>query len=85
MFERLLGTPLLDAIASVDRGAGSANVAPSARSGASAVARTPTVSRALRDWTRPFLIAALLVLLWELVALGLQAYRSISYAGTEST
>jgi len=87
LFERILGSPLLDAIASVDRGAGSANVAPSARTGAGAgaAATRPTVSRFLRDWTPPFLIAGLLVLLWELVALGLQAYRSINYAGAEST
>jgi hypothetical protein len=85
MFERVLGSPLLDEIATVDRGAGSASVAPSERTGASAAARAPTVSRSLRDWTQPFLIAAVLVLLWELVALALQAYRSTNYAGAETT
>jgi len=84
MFERILGGPLLDAIATVDRGAGSARVAPSERTGASTSARAPTVSRSLRDWTQPFVIAALLVLLWELFALALQAYRSTNYAGTET-
>jgi len=85
MFERVLGSPLLDEIATVDRGAGSASVAPSERTGASAAARAPTVSRSLRDWTQPFLIAGLLVLLWELFALVLQAYRSTNYAGAETT
>jgi hypothetical protein len=75
---------LLDAIATVDRGAGSARVAPSERTGVSTSARAPTVSRSLRDWTQPFVIAALLVLLWELFALALQAYRSTNYAGAET-
>ena len=84
MFERILGGPLLDEIAIIDRGAGSAKVAPSERAGANAAARAPSSSRSLRDWTQPFLVAALLVLLWELVALALQAYRSIDYRGAET-
>ena len=84
MFERLLGSPLLDAIAIVDRGAGSAKVAPSERAGAKAVAQVPSDSRSLRDWAQPFLVAALLVLLWELVALARQWYRLNEYAGADS-
>ncbi len=45
MFERLLGGHLLDEIAMADRGAGSAQVVPSERASASAVARAPAVSR----------------------------------------
>jgi hypothetical protein len=68
---------LLDEIAIVDRGTGSTRVAPAERAGADAVTRTPNASRSLRDWAQPFLVAALLVLLWELVALAHQWHRSI--------
>ena len=85
MFERLLGSNLLDEIAMVDRGAGSTKVAPSERAGADAVARTPSAPRSLRDWAQPLLVAALLVLLWELVALARQWYRSTDLRGAEST
>ncbi len=68
----------------VDRGAGSARVAPSERADAKAVARAPSASHSLRDWAQPFLVAALLVLLWEIVALGRQWYRLIEYRGAES-
>jgi len=84
MFERLLGAPLLDEIATVDRGAGSTKVVPSEGAGPIAAARAPVVSRSLRDWAQPFLLAALLVLLWELIALARQAYRSIDPKGVES-
>ncbi|MEP7182733.1 MAG: BatA domain-containing protein [Betaproteobacteria bacterium] len=84
MFEHLLDSHLLDEIAIVDRGAGSAKVVPFARAGADAVARAPSASRSLRNWTQPFLVAALLVLLWELVALVSQGYRSIGYRGADS-
>ncbi len=83
MFERLLDSPLLDEFAIVDRGAGSTKVAPSDRAGANAAARAPSASRSLRDWTQPFLVAALFVLLWELAALALQAYRALGYRGAE--
>jgi hypothetical protein len=84
MFERLLGIGLLDEIAIVDRGAGSTRVVPSERSGSNAVARAPSGPRSVRDWAQPFLVAALLVLLWELVALARQGYRSIDSWDTES-
>ena len=84
MFERLLGSRLLDAIAIADRGTGSSNVAPSARADENAGARLPSGSHPLRDWARPLLMLALLVLLWEMIALGRQWYRSIEFAGAES-
>jgi hypothetical protein len=84
MFEHLLNSHLLDEIAIVDRGADSTKVAPSEAAIASAVARVPIASRSLRDWAQPLLVAALLVLLWELVALARQWHRSIDYAGAES-
>ncbi len=85
MFEQLLDRRLLDEFAVADRGAGSANVVPSGRVGAIAVARAPSDSRSLRDWTWPFLVAALLVLLWELAALLRQGYRLLDYQGADST
>jgi hypothetical protein len=84
MFERVLGSHLLDGIAMVDRGADATRVAPSERTDAKTVARAPSASHSLRDWAQPFLVAALLVLLWELAALARQGYRSIEYRGAES-
>ncbi len=84
MFEQLLESRLLDEIAIVDRGVGSATVAPTAIAGANAIARASDASRFLRDWTRPFLVAALLVLLWELVELARQGYRSIEHRSADS-
>ncbi len=84
MFERLFGGNLLDEIAIADRGAGSAQVVPSERAGASAVARAPGSAHSLHDWTQPFLVAALLVLLWELVALARQWQRTVAYQSAES-
>jgi len=85
IFERLLDSHLLDEIAITDRGAGSANVVLSTRAGANAVARAPSATRSLHDWTKPILVAALLVLLWELVALARQGFRSFDYRGADSS
>ncbi len=85
MFEQLLGAGLLDAIAIADRGAGSAIVTPSDRGGALDDSAPATVSRQIHKSARPLLLAALLMLLWEAIALGLQWYRSIEPAGAEST
>jgi len=79
LFERLFGGHLLDAIATVDRGPTAAVVAPIERVGVDSDTGIPSESRA-RDWARPFLAAALLVLLWEIVALGRQWHRSRSHA-----
>ena len=85
MFEQLLGAGLLDAIAISDRGAGSAIVTPSDRGGAIGDSGLATDLRQIRNSARPLLLAALLMLLWEAIALGLQWYRSIEPAGAEST
>ena len=84
MFDHLLDSRLLDEIAIRDRGAGSTKVAPSERTVVNVVARAPSASRSFRDWAQPFLVAALLVLLWELVALARQWYRLNEYAGVDS-
>jgi hypothetical protein len=81
MFEQLLDDHLLDAIAIADRGAGSAMVAPSDRAGVIADSGRPSDSRELRNLAPPLLVAALLVLLWEMIALGRQWYRSSEFAG----
>ena len=75
MFERLLGGRLLDAVAVTDRGPAAGRIAPSPGVVAQAQARGPVESRVAGDAARPLLVAALLVLLWEIVALGRQAYR----------
>jgi hypothetical protein len=80
MFDQLLDADLLDEIAIADRGAGSATVAPLDRGGVIADSGRPTDSSALRDSTRPLLVAALVVLLWEMIALGRQWYRSNDFA-----
>lgn len=84
MLGHLLGSGLLDNIAIIDRGAGSVKISPSAPAQARVEARAPPVSPPPRDWARPFLVAALLVLLWEMVALSRQWYKSIDHAVAES-
>ena len=84
MFDQLLDRHLLEEIALQDRGGGSANVVPSERAVATAVARAPSAGRSLRDWVQPLLAAALLVLLWELVALARQWYRLHEFAGADA-
>lgn len=76
MFEHLLGSRLLDAIAVTDRGPNSAKVVPSERVGAALETPASTSeSRLIGAWSRPIVVAALLVLLWEVVALGRQWLR----------
>jgi hypothetical protein len=81
MFEQLLGDALLGEIAIMDRGAGAARVAPLDRGSAITDSDRPSDSRVLRDWARPLLVIALLVLLWEVIALGRQWYRSDDFVG----
>jgi hypothetical protein len=82
MFERLFDRPLLDQLATVGRAAEASRVAPAAADAAastappaSASAPRPGHALALRDVSRPLLLAALAVLLWEIVALGRQGWR----------
>lgn len=88
MFEHLLGRRLLDEIAMTDRGPASSSVVssaqPGASAGATAGAEVPGGSRVLRDGARPLLIVAVLLLLWEIVALGRQWFRLRDPAGAES-
>jgi hypothetical protein len=77
LFEESLGSRLLDAIAVVDRGPSAVQVVPAQRLDASAqAAAPPSDRRVLSAGTRPLVVAALLVLLWEVVALGRQWLRS---------
>jgi hypothetical protein len=85
MFERVLGGPLLDDIAVIDRGAGAARVAPVARTAAPSSAPAPADAGEQRDRTRPLLLVALLVLLWEIAALARQWRRLDGPAGAAST
>jgi hypothetical protein len=76
MFERLVGQPLLDPIALTDRGAGAARVAPAAPAAASANDAARRASPGLpRELAPLLLIAALLVLAWEIAALARQWVR----------
>jgi hypothetical protein len=84
MFEQLLGGELLDAIAISDRGAGAAMVVPSDGAGTMADATRSGDSRPLRDAVQPLLVAALVVLLWEMIALALQWRRLRDVAGAKS-
>ena len=72
MFERLLGQPLLDQIVLVDRGTGAALVVPSKRLDAQAGKAVANDAQPRRDLARPLLMLALLVLVWEIFALGRQ-------------
>jgi hypothetical protein len=83
MFDHLFDSQLLDEVAIKDRGADSAKVAPPKRTLENVDERAPDTSRSFRDWTQPFLVAALLVLLWELIALARQWYRLNEYAGAD--
>lgn len=85
LFERLLGTRLLDAIAVVDHGAGASRVVPTAgaanasSTASAAAARAAAVPAAptapARDLALPLLLAALAILPWEIAALALQWRR----------
>jgi len=74
LVDEALSASLLDAVAVVERDAQSVMVAPRADPGVvtTSVGRQVTQSR---DGTRPLLVAALLVLLWELAALLLRWRR----------
>ena len=72
MIERLLGTQLLGAVLIADRGAGSARVTPSRPIGALPAGRERMTFASAHALARPILIAAWLVLLWEIVALARQ-------------
>jgi hypothetical protein len=74
LFGRLFGGRLLDAIVIVDRGPAAAMVVPADRT-ANASDAEPHSGRRARSWARPFVVSALLVLLWEIVALGRAAVR----------
>ena len=74
MLEELLGERLLDATVVVDRGAGSTRVIPASLSGADASAGRAPVPQ-VRDASSPVVLAALLVLVWELLALHRQWSR----------
>ena len=94
MFERVLGVELLDSIAMLDRGSASVmvapahspNAAPGAVPGSSAVSSSnesrPRVSPMSRDGAWPLLAIALLLLVWEIVALGRQWIRLNRNAGS---
>ena len=84
MFEQLFGSGLLDEITIANRGPVAVMVAPKTVMGPIAVAQRTSESPALSDWTRPLLVAALLVLLWEIVALFRQSYRLREFAGVRS-
>lgn len=84
MFERLFGGSLLDAIAITDRGKSSTKVAPLAREGSANGEREPSRPRSFSDWAGPILVAALLALMWEIVAMGRQWLRLRHDAAAES-
>lgn len=75
MFEQLFDTPLLDAIALVERSPTASQVAASAPPAVATPASKTDTTSVLRDRSRPLLWAALLVLLWEVAALARQAWR----------
>jgi len=80
LFEQLFDKSLLDEIAITDRGPAASRVVP--QPGVEQPAGTPQTTAApiLRNGTRPLLLAALLVLLWEIVALARQSYRIVKPA-----
>jgi len=73
-FGRVLGADLLNEIAMIDRGPRAALVASVQHSGVNTNSRQVHGSHA-RDIGRPFIVAALLVLIWEIYALGRQYLR----------
>jgi hypothetical protein len=72
LFEHLLGRRLLDATALADRGSGAARVVPAKAAETAPAARAPAPARTVHELTPPLLLAALAVLLWEMIALGRQ-------------
>jgi hypothetical protein len=80
MFEQLFDKSLLDEMAITDRGRAASRVVPQAGTEGHAGKLETPPAPILRDWTRPLLLAALLVLLWEIVALARQCIRTDKYA-----
>lgn len=81
MFEQLLEAPLLDELAISDRGPAASQVVPVPRARAAPAAQVEGGLRHVHDGARPLLLLALLVLLWELVALARQWRRLGAPAG----
>ncbi len=83
MFDHLLGSRLLDAIVITDRGPAAARVVPSRPAPTDAKpapdATAPKATPVLRDGSWPVLLAACLVLLWEIVALARHSWRLRPY------
>jgi hypothetical protein len=75
MLEQLLGEALLDAVAVADRGTAASRVAPRDMPSAPAEAAADPTAGATDELTRPMLLLAMLVLLWECAALLRQARR----------
>jgi len=75
LFARLLGAQLLDAIAVAGNGVGASRVVPSAAAPAASAAMAAAPAVAVRALSRPLLLAALAVLLWEIASLALQWWR----------
>jgi hypothetical protein len=72
--DELFGRDLLNGIASVDRGPAAVKVVPLIRTVPSSDRRASGDTR-MREMARPFLMLALLVLLWEMIGLGRKLYR----------
>jgi hypothetical protein len=68
MVDEALSASLLDAVAVIEREEQSVTIAPLGDAGTAATTGGREATRS-RDGTRPLLVAALLVLLWELAAL----------------
>jgi len=76
LVEQLFGADLLDTVSATDRGSGSARVVPTNLADSALGMQTPT-GAAQRDntWLPPIVLVAILTLLWEVVALGMQWQR----------
>lgn len=75
LFEQLFDTPLLDAIALAERGPAASHVAAAVDPGVGETAPRAGAAHVPHDASRALLLAALLVLLWEIAALALQVRR----------
>lgn len=75
MLETLAGTPLLDALALVERSPAALRVAPAASAPAATAPRSPVAALPGRDTTPLLLTLAALVLGWEIAALARQWRR----------
>jgi hypothetical protein len=84
IFDQLLGGRLLDDIALADRGPTASRVAASARMREGAARPRQSGPATQRDGMQPLLVLALLVLIWEIAALGRQWLRLREPAGAAS-